>query len=346
MLLPRILPDKFNISRLLLLTLFIGELCFASSDLVKADSQIRTSRLADIAMHPESSAPAIAITVNNATISAEIQARVEQFSVNVSQQVKKGQLLLELNCEDYRLQEKLATAKSDAAKAYLQLARNELERAQNLFAKALNSEQNVDTARTNALARKAELDMAAVELKQASTNVSRCSIAAPFDAVVTARNAATGQLATPGTPLITLVDIQNIELSAQVAPGTVAAMENASGLYFEADQRFEVSLLRTGAAIDTRSRSQELRLGFVNKTPLAGTAGKLVWQDRRPFVPARLVQQNNGESGIYIMQDQALKFYPLDDASPGRNQPVSLPADTLIVTAGFPDPSTHVAQFQ
>lgn len=342
----RILPALFNTTRLLLLTLLIGEFCYASSALVKADSQLKTARLEDIAIYPTSSAPAIAITVNNATISAEIQARVERFTVSVSQQVKKGELLLELNCEDYRLREKLAAAKRDAAKAYLQLARNELERAQNLFAKALNSEQNVDTANTNALARKAELDMAEIELRQASTNVSRCSITAPFDAVVTARDAATGQLATPGTPLITLVDIQNIELSAQVAPGTIPSIANASGLYFEADKRFEVTLLRTGAAIDTRSRSQELRLEFVDNIPLAGTAGKLVWQDRRPFVPARLVQQNNGASGIYIMQDQALMFYPLDNVIPGRNQPVSLPVDTLIVTAGFPDPSTHVAHYQ
>ncbi len=164
--------------------------------------------------------------------------------------------------------------------------------------------------------------------------MQRCRITAPFDGIVTERIASVGQLAAIGTPLITVVDTQQLEVSAMVKPQEVSQLENAA-LHFSADQSYPVKLIRSGGIVNTETRDQEVRLAFKEQAPPPGTAGKLIWRDPRRFIPSRYVVQRNEQWGIFIALQGKARFHPLPHAIPGRSASVDLPPDTQVVVKGL-----------
>lgn len=306
-------------------------LCLAISPSLMAAETNHTGRLADISEHPMRSAPATALSLNNTTLSARIQASVDSIAVGVSEVVQSGDTLLQLDCTDYDLALQQAQSGVTIAEARLSLAQSQKQRTNQLLQKDLTTRENADTTLADAIARKAELEQAKINLQQARINVERCTIKAPFDGIITARLASEGQLATIGTALITLIDTQRLELSAQVKPDEVSQLQQAPRLTFVADEEYPVQLLRLGGSINSATRDQEIRLQFTGTRPPPGSAGKLVWADPRSFVPARYIVSRDQQLGLFVAENGKARFIPLPTAVPGRAVPVTLAADTLIV---------------
>ncbi|RLT95102.1 MAG: efflux RND transporter periplasmic adaptor subunit [Ketobacter sp.] len=294
----------------------------------------RAITLAQIAEHPARQAPATAVSLNHTTLSAQLQATVTAIPVGVSQQVKKGETLLQLDCTDFNLALQLAEAGITIAKARLDLAKTQQDRAAQLMQKDLTSRESLDTANAEAIARQAEQLQARINLQRAQLDVKRCQIKAPFDGIITQRIASVGQLAAVGTPLITIVDTRQLELSALIKPHEVSQLQQAA-LAFVADQSYPVTLLRSGGIVNTETRDQEIRLAFRDQAPPPGTAGKLVWTDPRSFVPAQYVVKREGQWGVFIKQEGKARFIALPNAIPGRSAPLELAEDTLIVVKGL-----------
>ena len=302
-------------------------LCLIASASLGAES----ARFADIAIYPQRSAPATALSLNETQISSQLQALVADIPVEVGQAVKRGAKLLSLDCADYRLNAQLAEARQRAAQARLELAATRLTRNIRLREQNLSSQDALDTQRAENAVGAADLDVARAELQRARLQVSRCVISAPFEGVVIARQAAVGQLANIGSPLLTLVDSGAMELSANVAASEIPSLQAARQRWFEHDSRYPVSLLRIGAVLDSRTRNQEVRLQFVDKRPLPGAAGKVLWLDPRPHLPAEAIVSRGGKTGFFVSVDGRAKFIALPDAISGLPWPVELDADTLVV---------------
>ena len=316
---------------LCLLTVVTG--LYLSTSASAVDAQ-RTAPLSQIGEHPLRQAPATAVSLNHTTLSAQLQANVIAIPVGISQTVRQGDTLLELDCTDYKLALQLAEAGVSIANARLELAKNQQSRASQLMQKELTSRENLDTTNAEAIARNGELTQAKLNLQNARQDVKRCHVYAPFDGIITQRNASVGQLAAVGTPLITLVDTKRLEVSALVKPNEVAQLENAS-LRFKAEQSYPVELLRSGGIVNTETRDQEIRLAFSGPRPPPGTTGKLIWTDPRAFIPARYVVQRDQQWGVFLVQQNQATFHPLPHAIPGRSVPVALSPDTVIVIKGL-----------
>lgn len=287
--------------------------------------------LSELVIHPHRSAPATAKSLNETVLSAQITASVNRIRSRVSQLHKKGDVLLNLDCRDYQLDKRLATANYRAADAGKKLAELELERAGLLLEKEMASQQVVDAKQVELDARRAELAAVDIAVRRADLNISRCTIRAPFNGIVSHRNIAEGQLATLGTPLLTLVDNERLELSAQINPRSLPQISAAKTLWFSAHKKFPVALQRSAALIDSQTRNQEIRLLFTAESPAAGSAGKLEWLDPRPHVPAKYIVSRGGQLGIFIASDNKAKFHALNGAIAGHPQIVNLPTDTQLI---------------
>ena len=292
---------------------------------------IETDELANLVSYPERTAPATALSMNDAVISAQIQARVTRVHVSVSQPVAAGDLLVSLDCSDYQLAQQQAQARVKAAKARLVLAAGQRKRNEKLLKQQLTSQEAADTVEAENIAREAELEEAEVGLKSAQLNQSRCEMTAPYSGVITARSIAEGQLASVGTPLINIVDTERMELSARIDPDDVPLITQSSSMLFDYGRRLPVTLLFVGSVVDTQSRNQELRFVFAGEKPPPGTAGKLVWRDPRPFLPARYVVRRSGEWGVFIASEGVAQFHPLPNVVPGRPVVMDLPLDTRLL---------------
>ncbi|MGJ8686582.1 MAG: efflux RND transporter periplasmic adaptor subunit [Spongiibacteraceae bacterium] len=288
--------------------------------------------LSELVVHPHRSAPATAKSLNETVLSAQITASVNSIKTRVSQLHKKGDVLLNLDCRDYQLDRRLAAANYRAADARKKLAELELERARQLLDQEMTSQQVVDGKQVELDARHAELAAVDIAVRRADLNISRCTIRAPFNGIVSHRNIAVGQLATMGTPLLTIIDSERVEVSAQINPRSLPQISAAKQLWFNAHHKMPVKLQRSAALIDSQTRNQEIRLLFIDETPATGTAGKLEWLDPRPHVPAKYIISRNGQLGIFIVNGDKAKFHALDGAISGHPQIVDLPSGTLLIT--------------
>ncbi len=314
--------------------LMVVGLCVFCSGVWAAETyQVRP--LSEIAFYPMRSASATALSLNQSILSAQIQANVESIKVGVAQQVKQGDTLLNLDCTDYRLAMEQAAAGVKIAKARLQLAESQKSRNEQLLGKKLTSQESADTTIAESIARSGELEQSKIALRQATLNVERCTIQAPFDGIVQDRLINEGQFATVGTPLLTVVQTDQMELSAQVKPADVKPLEQAKELYFDDGKQYPVRLLRAGGLIDSTTRSQEIRLQFLAVTPPPGSAGKLVWRDAQAHINPQYIVQRQGVLGVFLAQEGRAEFVPIPEAIPGRPVPTNLAQDVLLIVDGL-----------
>ena len=173
------------------------------------------------------------------------------------------------------------------------------------------------------------------ELERAKVNVSRCTIRSPYTAVITSRSGAVGEFADVGTRLLEIMDIEQLEISAQVPARDIAAVEQAEEIYFEdTAERYAVTLRTVTPTVNTQTRNREVRLLFSNASALPGAAGKLIWRDRQPHISAKLLVRRNNDFGIFINDNGKARFHIIPGAQQGRTTPVDLPPDTIVVTEG------------
>ena len=171
--------------------------------------------------------------------------------------------------------------------------------------------------------------------KQASLSRERCEIRAPFHAVVTERLAGVGASAVPGTPLVHLVQLDQVEVSARVRPDTLDEGFGALNLYFSyLKRRYPLQLLRVLPVVDPGSRTVELRLGFTAEPAPPGASGRVHWQSAHPHLPADLLVRREGRLGVFLFNDNLSHLHPLLGALEGQPARSDLPEDARIVVQG------------
>src|SRR5690606_23013955 len=113
----------------------------------------------------------------------------------------------------------------------------------------------------------------------AARTVEKARLLAPFNGAVVERHAQVGALATPGTPLMRLIDTSAPEVQAALQVDDAAGITQAQDVVFESQgKRWPMSLLRLSGVADAASRTQIARFGFSGEPAPAGLAGVLRWR--------------------------------------------------------------------
>lgn len=169
-------------------------------------------------------------------------------------------------------------------------------------------------------------------LERSNVDVSRCAVTSPFRALIVERLSAVGQYANVGTSLVHVMELDALEVSAQIFNRDVEQLQQAEMLEFEnADQRYALKLRTILPSINTRTRNREVRLLFLNGPALPGAAGKILWTDPRMHLPGRLLVKRGDVLGFFVAQSAIARFIAVADAEVGRATPVHMSADTLVI---------------
>lgn len=139
-------------------------------------------------------------------VSSELTGRIAEILFKEGEQVKAGAVLVKLD-------DALANAEVADARARLDLARANFDRAQSLSRSGSGTERALDEA-TSALA------TGRATLQLAETRLAKLSITAPFDGRVGLRDLSVGAYATPGAPIVNLEKIDQLKVDFRV-PETV-----------------------------------------------------------------------------------------------------------------------------
>ncbi len=305
------------------LLIFTTSCVIAQSNISEDAKPVRVSStpLSELVFYPEFSASAKVISLNSSQISARINAQIESIDILVGDRVQRGQKLVTLDCEDARLTQA-------STLAHLQLAKKEISRLQKLKAASAVTEQKVNNAQT-------EVSLARIAYKQATLQVARCIVTAPFTGTVVSKQASEGELASQGTPLLMLLDLDRLEVIAEVHTTDSQLLADANDFRFSvADKSYPLSIRHFSKVIDPITRKRELRLVFLNHKALIGTAGRLIWNSNSIHIPADFLIERDGQIGLFILASDHARFVVIPDAIIGHPAKISLDDNTQIVVDG------------
>ncbi|MBE0615677.1 MAG: efflux RND transporter periplasmic adaptor subunit [Burkholderiales bacterium] len=291
--------------------------------------------LSEIAVYPERQASAQAVSLNESRIAAEIAGRIEAIPVRVGERVARGAVLARIECRDYELARDRASASIKGVDARIALADQQLRRARDLAARGFFSKEALASRETEVQVLRADREQARAQFDTAARAVGKCTIRAPFAAIVRERLGQVGELAAPGSPLVALSDADRVEVSVQLQSSDVASLSKAPDVRFAADGiTRELALLRISPAISPQARTREARLRFKGDPAAAGASGAVIWRDSQPHITADLVVRRDGALGVFVDEGGVARFHPIAGAQEGRLTAVALPREARIAVSG------------
>ncbi|MCF6235443.1 MAG: efflux RND transporter periplasmic adaptor subunit [Gammaproteobacteria bacterium] len=321
-----------NLKLVVALILFIPQLSWAGEA-----TKVKAVPFSELAFYLEYSAPATVESLNESTLSAELSARITHLNAKVGEQFKKGTALVRLDCGDYKLALQQAQAGLTGVKARHDFAQQRLIRAERLQSQQNISEELLEQNQMELAGLESELSVQKTGINIAERNISKCTVRAPFDAIVLDRLSGVGALANPGTPLIKVIDAgqKSLEVTAQVMAQQVELLQQASQLEFRSnDHVYPVKLRIVVGVVEPLQRSRDARLIFVEKRPLPGQSGRLIWKDSQAVIPADFLMERGGSLGMFVAENGIAKFYKIPDALEGRPLRIDLPQNAWVITEG------------
>lgn len=292
--------------------------------------------LGEVAIQPERTAQAQVVSLNTTRMSAEIAAPIQALPVEPGQVIRRGEVLARLDCRDHEIAARRAESQLEAGLARARLASLQLERAQHLLKENFISRDLLDSRQAEHDAARAAVAVERSALEAARRQVEKCVVRAPFPAIVTERLAQVGEMASPGSPLVALIDTSRIEVRAEVQAADTSSLMTARDIRFSLDgENYPVRLTRLSPAIEPTTRLRQARLRFSARSAPVGASGRLVWRDGVPHLPAELLVRRGGQLGVYTETGGRPRFHPLPAAQEGRPARADgLTLDSRIVVRG------------
>lgn len=301
----------------------------------KTAAAVSAVPLLEATVYPKLTAQAQVTSRNISKLAAQISARITALPVEAGQKIAKGTVVARLDCRDYSIALRQAQASLDAANARLKLASLQMKRSEELAGKGFISGDALDQKRTELNIAQADRDLAASQVASAQSNAGKCVIASPFAAIVESVPGNVGELASPGTPLVTLWDVQSLEVSAQVQAKDAESLAKAVDVEFHTiDGAYPLKLKRVSPALSGTSRTQEARLTFAKETSKPGATGQVQWQAKSPHLPADLLVTREGKLGVFVLEGGKARFVPVAGAQEGRPAPVEAMGGMMLITEG------------
>ena len=252
------------------------------------------------------------------TLSARIPGTITHIQVRPGDHVKAGQVLLRLDARSVVQSADAGQAQADAAQAGYDVARRDFERQQHLFDKGYISQSAFDRAQARFRQSEAQWHASQAQAGAALTTAQYETITAPFAGVIAAVPANVGDLAAPGTGLVTLYDPAGLRVTAHIPQGQLSG--SAPKAEIEVVQggtptRINPRQAQVLPAADAVTHTVELRLALPSGTGLVPGTFARVWlgtladaaasasAQQHLFVPTASVFTRTEMSGVYVVDD-------------------------------------------
>jgi membrane fusion protein (multidrug efflux system) len=207
-------------------------------------------------------------------LSAEVQGKVNRVLVENGSLVREGQVLIQQDDALLQLQLKSAQVQIGGLEADLKRYRILVEN---------DAIQGIQLEKTELA-----LESAQIQISTLKEQISKSSIRAPFDGVVTAKLTEVGDFAAPGKPLLQVTDISKLKLTIQVPEQDLKLFEQGKeyqiqipGLSQEANGKVNMVGSRGNAGnsfpveiIISNTAKQEIKAGMFGELKMKTEAGQ------------------------------------------------------------------------
>ncbi|OBT14024.1 efflux transporter periplasmic adaptor subunit [Vibrio sp. UCD-FRSSP16_10] len=229
-------------------------------------------------------------------IAPEVSGTIERIAVKTNQNVRVGQVLVELSNDK-------AKAAVVEAQAYLndeQRKLNEFERLRKSAAITL----------TEIEGQRASVNIAKARLSSAKADLNERTLKAPFSGQIGFVDFSLGKLVSAGTELLTLDNLSNMELDLQIPERYLPMLETGMPIYAVSnawgdlefkgalkgiDSRVNPDTLNLRVRIDIANTSQKLKPGMLVKATMAFPAIEA------PIIPVQALQYLGTKRFVYVV---------------------------------------------
>lgn len=240
----------------------------ACSKAPPAEEPVRAVKVITIGTSPFGSEP---------EFSAEVKARVEsrlgfrvagkiiKRQVDLGQQVKAGQVLAQLDPQDYRLAADAARAQSAAALTNRDLALADLKRYRELKAQNFISGAELERRETTWKAAQAQLEQAQAQLSSQGNQASYTTLVADVSGVVTAVEAEPGQVVTAGATVLRIAQDGARDVVFAVPEDRAGLIKVASAVKVRSwadDREMEGTVREVAASADPVTRTFTIKVAI------------------------------------------------------------------------------------
>jgi RND family efflux transporter MFP subunit len=285
-----------------------------------------------------------------ATVSSKITGRLAEVLIEEGESVAAGQVLARLDDVDAKAALELAQARLTAARAQLgqidaQLgqARRDARRQQELREKRLNSEQALETARTQVLTLSAELEaqrgqvgVAEAQLRVAQVDYDNTIVRAPFAGVIVAKAAQPGEIVSPisagggftRTGIGTIVDMDSLEIEVDVNEAYINRVRPRQPvqavLDAYPDSKIPAAVIAIIPTADRSKATVKVRIALEQKDPriVPDMGVRVAFLEDHPdsnpmqslrgvLVPESAVVQRDGTSIVFVVDGNRVRLRPV-----------------------------------
>ena len=162
--------------------------------------------------------------INRTTVSAQTSGQVEAILYDVDDFVEKGDLVVRLRDTEHRARLAQAAADLKSASAQLEQARDEHARIKGLYQQKNISESAMDQAKANLESAEARLESAQANLQQAQEQLEYTQIRAPYSGIVIRRHVELGEVASPGSPVMSGISLEQLRVIIDVPQSVIPAV--------------------------------------------------------------------------------------------------------------------------
>ena len=211
---------------------------------------------------------ALVVASQEAILSSELAARIENIAVKEMQRFKKGDLLIQFDCSLYEAQKDVVSANANSALIKLKSDEQMLQmRSIGKYELELSI---------------SEYEKAKSELRIAELNVERCQIKAPFDGAVEEVVDNTFETIQPQVELMKIIQTEVLELEMVVSSEWISWLKigHPIKVYIDEIQKeFNATISGIGANVDAVSQTIQLKGTITDTSPalLPGMSGRVVF---------------------------------------------------------------------
>jgi multidrug efflux system membrane fusion protein len=293
---------------------------------------------------------------NTANIKSRVDGQIMKVNVREGQNVKQGELLIEIDARPYQAQLDQMQAQLFRDQAQLRDAKLNLDRYTSLIPSGSISQQQVDTQKALADQLEGTVRTDQAQIETAKLQIVYCHITAPFDGRVGLRQVDPGNIAhaADANPMLILTQLQPIAviftLTEDVLPNVSKHMQQGT-LQVDAFSRDDQTKLASGK-LQTIDNQIDPTTGTAKLKAVFSNTDNQLWPNQ--FVNADLLLETRKNSTVVptaaiLRGPQGTFVYAVNPDKTVQDRVVTISltqGDTTVITSGLNPGDTVVTDGQ
>ena len=345
------LPGRFRAALSLAAAVTFAGLLGACSKPEPAPEPVRSVKVLTVAPSSFESSREFAGEVRpriESRLGFRVAGKIVKRQAEAGQRVKQGDVLAQVDPQDFRLAADAARAQVAAAQTNRDLAAADFRRYTALKDQNFISGAELEKRDTTLKAAQAQLEQAQAQLAAQSNQARYTNLVADVPGVITAIEAEPGQVVTAGSPVVRIAQDGPRDVVFSVPEDKIAAIKSGSAVAVRvwSGGTFEGKVREVGASADPVTRTFTVKVGLEGREqpPLGSTAyvspqGLSMAGAQVIKLPTSALRQDGAATAVWVLDKSTMtvRSQPVQIATADGNEAViagGLQPGMTVVAAG------------